>query len=306
MAINDKAYSQHIKLEALRLGFSGCGIARISPIYKEREYFRRWLSLGYQGEMHYLENHFEKRFNPSLLVDGARSAIVVALNYYPRRVQNEDSPQIAYYAYGKDYHEIVKEKLKRLLLYINESITPVSGRYFCDSAPVLERYWAQRSGLGWIGKNGLLLLPGKGSYFFLGILFVDIELAEDSPLRERCGTCNRCIEACPTRALRSPYVMDARKCLSYMTIEYRGALPEDFKSFVGNRVYGCDECQKVCPWNRFASPCNEPGFEPSDCFLSLDKKAMLAMTEEEFNLVFRHSAVKRTKYSGWQRNIKAL
>lgn len=299
-------YSQQIKDQALLLGFSACGIARVAPIHEEQSYFMEWLKRGYNGDMHYLENNTALRFDPSLLVNNVRSVIMVALNYYPLQKQHISIPQIAYYAYGEDYHAVVKQKLKALLGYINEQITSVSGRYFCDSAPVLERYWACKAGLGWIGKNGLLLLPRKGSYFFLGSLFVDIELSPDIPLTNRCGTCHRCIDACPTKALRAPYIMDARKCLSYLTIEYRGELPENFASFAGNKIYGCDECQKVCPWNRFATPCDEERLQPTHAFLSLNREKMLNMTEKEFDLLFKRSAVKRCKFTGWQRNVKAV
>ena len=299
-------YSRQIKEQALLLGFSACGIARVSPVREEQSYFVEWLKRGYNGDMHYLENNMQIRFDPSLLVKDVRSVIMVALNYYPSQKQNISVPQIAYYAYGEDYHVVVKQKLKALLEYINKQISPVLGRYFCDSAPVLERYWAYKAGLGWIGKNGLLLLPQKGSYFFLGSLFVDIELSPDTPLANHCGTCHRCIEACPTKAFQAPYIMDARKCLSYLTIEFHGELPPNFVSFADNKVYGCDECQKVCPWNKFATPCNEERLQPTRDFLSLDKDKMLNMTEKEFDLLFKYSAVRRCKYTGWQRNVKAI
>lgn len=297
--------SQAIKAEALRLGFYACGIAPAKPVGEETEKFREWLSKGYHSQMKYMENHAEKRFDPGLLVERTRSIICVALNYYPKEPLKDNQLQFAYYAYGKDYHDVLKEKLQTLYDHINEQLIPVSGRVFCDTAPVPERYWAQQAGLGWIGKNTQLIIPGAGSYFFLGEIFVDAELAYDVPARNRCGNCNRCLNACPAQALEAPYLLNANKCISYLTIENKEDISEAAAACLGNRIYGCDECQKACPWNRFAVPNTTPELQPSEAFLHMQPSDWEGLDIENYRRLFKGSAVKRAKYEGLIRNIKA-
>lgn len=293
-----------IKAEAARLGFDTCGIASAAAV-TDAPYLEAWLEGGYAAEMQYMHNHFEKRTDPRLLVEGCKSIIVVALNYYPGVKQRYDAPQFSFYAYGKDYHEVVKAKLKELSEYINREIAPITGRMFTDSAPVLERYWAVQAGLGFIGKSTQLIIPEKGTYFFLGELLIDLELPADTPIQRSCGSCTRCLDACPAQAL-TPRCLDARKCISYQTIENKGEIAPSTATVLGNHVYGCDVCQQVCPWNRFAKPNQTPEFQPSEAFLSLDKEKLSQMTEDEFKTIFRHSAVKRAGYNGLMRNLKAL
>nr|WP_320057068.1 tRNA epoxyqueuosine(34) reductase QueG [uncultured Bacteroides sp.] len=299
-------YTNRIKAEALRLGFSACGIAPAEPITPEAEqHFKEWLSAGQQGEMAYMENNLEKRYDPRLLVEGTRSIVSVALNYYPQQQLHKDQYQFAWYAYGKDYHDVMREKMSALFSYINEQICPVSGRVFCDTAPVLDRYWAWRAGLGWIGKNTQLIIPRAGSTFFLGELFLNIELAYGTPQKNRCGNCNRCQQACPTQAFEAPYKLNATKCLSYLTIENRSEIPPQYASKMDGRIYGCDECQRVCPWTRFATPCTTPELQPSQDFMLMSKEDWHTLTEEQYRTLFKGSAVKRAKYSGLLRNIEA-
>ncbi|MCP9610488.1 tRNA epoxyqueuosine(34) reductase QueG [Coprobacter tertius] len=296
-----------IKEEAFRLGFSACGIAdarSVSEAY--RLSLKKWLTEGCHAGMSYMENYFDKRCDLRSLVPGARSVIVVALNYYPAKRLAVDHPQFAYYAYGRDYHDIMKEKLTELLHYIR-SLSFCEGRVFCDTAPIPERYWAQQAGLGFIGRNTQLILPGKGSFFFLGELVVTLPLTPDSPLKNHCGKCRRCIDACPTQALSSSEVsLDARKCISCQTIENRGPIPVEIAEHLGNRVYGCDTCQTVCPWNRFARATIIDELQPSDEFLHLDTDRLQQLTRDDFNRIFRHSAVKRAKYEGLMRNVKTI
>ena len=290
-----------IKEEALRLGFDACGIAPAGDVGEDRERVAQWLAEGNHGEMSYMANYFDKRCNPALLVEGAQSVIALAHNYYPQQKQAEHLPQIATYAYGKDYHEVVKQKLFTLMEYIHREIEPVEGRAFVDSAPVLERYWAKRAGLGWIGKNNLLIIPGKGSFFFLSELILNIELTYDEPYTEsHCGQCTRCANACPTGAL-SKHKLDARKCLSYLTIEKKGEFSPETET-LHNRLYGCDICQQVCPWNRFSTPHQTPEFLPESDFLQFDISQWQNLSEKEFHLRFRHSPIKRTGFAGIQRN----
>ena len=298
-------FSEEIKQHALSLGFDACGICRAEESEQEVHY-RRWLLEECHAGMGYLERNIDKRMDPRLLVEGAKSIISVALNYFPHRFQHEDAPQFAYYAYGEDYHDIVKEKLSRLFDFIKLRFPGVSGRYFSDSAPVLERFWAARSGLGFVGKNTLLIIPGKGSYFFLGELIVDLELDYDSPISQNCGKCRRCLDACPTGAIEKPHWVNARKCISYQTIENKGEISPEIVPRLSNNVYGCDICQIVCPWNRYARPHNTPGFNPSDEFLSLDYKRLQEMDEDTYRRIFRRSAVKRAKFAGLKRNVTAL
>ena len=291
-----------IKSEAQRLGFDICGIAKAEAVANEVvQAYNSWIEQGKQATMQYLERNCDKRFNPTLLVEGCKSIICVAMNYTPQ----QHIEGIADYAQGKDYHNVVKDRLYLLLESIN-SVQSVQGRAFCDSAPVLERYWAVKAGIGYIGGNRQLIIPGKGSNFFLGELFVDIELCYDTPCeRNLCGNCRKCIDACPGNAL-SEEGIDARKCLSYLTIEHRGELPESIGEKMGNCFYGCDRCQVVCPHNRFSTPNTTPEFQPSEALLQMTKERWQTLTKEEYKALFRHSAVERCKYEQLVRNISAL
>ncbi|MDO5665863.1 MAG: tRNA epoxyqueuosine(34) reductase QueG [Bacteroidia bacterium] len=298
-------FSEEIKQHALSLGFDACGICRAEDSEQEANYIK-WISEECQAGMSYLERNIDKRMDPRLLVDGAKSIISVALNYFPHRFQHENAPKFAYYAYGEDYHDVVKGKLKQLFDFIKLRFPDVSGRYFSDSAPVLERFWAARAGLGFVGKNTLLIIPGKGSYFFLGELIVDIELDYDSPVTQNCGKCRRCLDACPTGAIEKPHWVNANKCISYQTIENKDEISPEIVPKLSNNVYGCDICQIVCPWNRYARPHNTSEFNPSDEFLSLDYEKLQEMDEDTYRQIFRKSAVKRAKFEGLKRNVDAL
>lgn len=297
-----------IKQKAEALGFSACGMARAVPVDEEEAArFDRWIADGCQAGMQYMENHRQIRLDPDGLVPGARTIISVALNYYPARLRDPRELHIAYYAYGKDYHKVVKEKLRTLWQACIETLPGPApeARIFTDSAPLLERYWAWKAGLGWIGKNSCLILPGKGSFFFLGEIVTTAEMDHyDTPLPGRCGRCTRCLDACPTGALEAPCRLNATKCLSYLTIEHRGELPPDTP--LGNRLYGCDSCQMACPWNRFARPTTVEAFHPSEALLSLKKEQLATLTEAEYNRIFAQSAVKRAKYEGLCRTIDHL
>ncbi len=295
--------SDKIKQYALSLGFDACGICCAESSGEEGN-LREWIRLNYQGDMSYLERNIEKRDDPRLLVAGAKSIVSVALNYYPNEKRDPELPSFAYYAYGKDYHFVVKDKLKQLLAYIQTIIPTTEGRYFCDSAPVLERYWAAKAGLGFVGKNTLLIIPGKGSFFFLGELIINQELDYDSPINLSCGNCTRCLEACPTGAIEQPHLVNATKCISYQTIEKKGEQDESVDT--GNWLYGCDVCQLVCPWNRFSQPHTTPQFNPLPEFLSLDLETMQTMDQQLFSSLFSKSAVKRAKLVGMQRNVGKL
>lgn len=300
-------HSAMIKAEARRLGFLSCGIAEAGFLEEEAPRLEQWLRRGYHGEMKWMENHFEKRLDPRKLVEGARSVVSVLLNYTPEETQRDpEAPKISKYAYGEDYHFVMKHKLKSLLQYIRDEIGEVAGRAFVDSAPVMDRAWAARAGLGWTGKHSLLLTKGVGSYYFIGELIIDLELAPDTPVTDHCGSCTRCIDACPTDAIVEPQVVDATKCISYLTIELRDAIPERFEEQMENWAFGCDICQDVCPWNRFAEPHDEPAFEPHPELLEMDENDWREITEETFRRVFKKSAVKRTKYSGLKRNLHFL
>ena len=256
--------------------------------------------------MGYMENHFDKRLNPTLLVNDSKSVISLLLNYYPEQTQIEDSYKISKYAYGQDYHFVIKEKLKEFLFSIQENIGEVSGRAFVDSAPVLDKAWAAKSGLGWIGKNSNLLSKQVGSFFFIAELIVDLELEYDTAVTDHCGSCTKCIDACPTGAIIAPYVVDGSKCISYFTIELKDNIPQEMKGKFDDWAFGCDVCQDVCPWNRFSKPHNEPLFNPNPELLSMTKKDWEEITEETFRAVFKNSAVKRAKYDGLKRNIDFL
>lgn len=290
------------------MGFAFVGISKAEFMEPEAQRLEAWLQQGFQGKMGYLENHFDKRVDPTKLVPGARSVVSLMYNYFPQKEQvHPDAPKLARYAYGEDYHFVVKHKLKDLLYFLQEQIGEVDGRVFVDSAPVLERDWARRSGTGWIGKNTLLINPKAGSYFFLAELIIDLELEPDGPLKDYCGTCTRCIDACPTDAIAEEgYLLDSSKCISYLTIELRDAIDEKFGQQMENWMFGCDICQEVCPWNRFSTPHEEPAFEPHPNLLDMSRTDWLELTEETFREVFRKSAVKRTKYEGLKRNISFL
>ena len=297
-----------LKSEAKALGFAFVGISKAERMDEEAKRLEQWLNKDYHGKMQYMENHFEKRVDPRKLVPGAKSVISLLYNYYPEQNQSDpEAPKLARYAYGQDYHFVIKQKLRDLLEKLREKVGAVEGRCFVDSAPVLERDWAKRSGIGWIGKNTLLIHPKAGSYFFLAELIIDLDLLPDGPMKDYCGTCTRCIDACPTEAI-SPEgsILDASKCISYLTIELREALPEGFKGKMENWMFGCDICQEVCPWNRFSTPHQEPAFNPHPDLLEMNKKDWEELTEETFRNVFKKSAVKRTKFAGLKRNIAFL
>ena len=296
-----------IKEKAKEIGFDACGIAQVAAADSEALFFDRWLKEGNHAGMAYMENHREIRLNPAGLVEGAKTVISVALNYYPEQKLPPEAPHIAYYAYGKDYHFVIKEMLNELWSAVTGQTDTGTARFFTDSAPILERYWAWKAGLGWIGKNTNLIIPGKGSFFFLGEIVTSLEADHyDMPQKDRCGSCSRCLEACPTEALEGPRHLNARKCLSYLTIENRGEIPAEQAACLGNRLYGCDTCQEVCPWNRFARPTQIEAFRPKPALLSLRKEDLKGFSREEYNRIFAKSAVKRAKYEGLIRNIHNL
>lgn len=305
MLQNASLYTKQIKTWANELGFMFCGIAKAQFLEEEAPRLEAWLNKGFHGEMQYMENHFDKRLDPRLLVDDARSVISLGLNYYTDIQQlDPNAPLLSKYAYGTDYHDVIKNKLKQLLQLINENIGEVHGRGFVDSAPVLDRAWAKKAGLGWIGKNANLISKKTGSFFFLAELIVDLELEYDvEPTADHCGTCTRCIDACPTEAIVGPAIVDGSKCISYLTIELKNEIPKDFKDKMDGWMFGCDICQDVCPWNRFSIIHNEPSFQPHPDLLGMTKGDWDEITEDVFKKVFKGSAVKRTKFAGLKRNI---
>ena len=298
--------TQLIKNEAKRLGFMSCGISKSEFLEDEAPRLEKWLKNNMHGEMAYMENHFDKRLDPRLLVDGAKSVISLLLNYYPEEKQITDSYKISKYAYGQDYHHVIKGKLKQLQEFISEEIGEIDGRAFVDSAPVMDKAWAAKSGLGWIGKHSNLLTQKAGSFYFIAELIVDLDLVYDTPVTDHCGTCTACIDACPTEAIVQPYVVDGSKCISYFTIELKNEIPVEFHGKFDDWAFGCDICQDVCPWNRFSKPHKEPLFSPHPELLEISKKDWQEITEDVFKKVFQKSAVKRTKYSGLKRNIDFL
>ena len=306
--IQKQAYSKLIKKKASELGFIFCGISEAGFLEEEAPRLEKWLKNGFHGEMSYMENHFDKRLDPTKLVDGARSVISMALNYYSDEIQLDlQAPRISKYAYGKDYHSVIKEKLKELMGFITENIGEVQGRAFVDSAPVLDKAWAKKAGFGWIGKNSNLINKNTGSFFFLAELITDLELIYDvAPTHDHCGTCTRCIDACPTNAIASPYVVDGSRCISYLTIELKNELPAEFKDKTANWMFGCDICQDVCPWNKFSIVNAEPEFKPHPDLLNMRRADWEEISEDVFKKVFKNSAVKRTKFSGLKRNIEFL
>jgi len=299
-------YTQLIKTEAKRLGFLSCGISKAQFLDEEAPRLEKWLNKNMHGEMYYMENHFDKRLDPTKLVEGSKSVISLLLNYYPSDSQNEESYKISKYAYGTDYHFVIKDKIKQLLHFIQEEIGEVLGRAFVDSAPVLDKVWAAKSGLGWIGKNSNLLTQQVGSFYFIAELIVDLDLDYDLHTTNHCGTCTACIEACPTQAIVSPYVVDGSKCISYFTIELKENIPSEFKGKFDDWMFGCDVCQDVCPWNRFSKAHQEPLFNPQPELLSMTKKDWEEITEDVFKKMFKKSAVNRTKFEGLKRNIGYL
>ncbi len=303
---SSSTYKQLIKQEADRLGFISCGVSKADFLQEEAPRLEQWLKEGKNGQMRYMENHFDKRLDPRLLVPGSKSVISLLYNYYPAVDQREDTYKISKYAYGRDYHFVIKDKLKSLFEYIKNEIGAVEGRVFVDSAPVLDKAWAARSGLGWIGKNSNLLAKKTGSFFFIAELILDLELEPDTPVTDHCGSCTACIDACPTEAIYEPYRVDGSKCISYFTIELKEEIPQSEKGKFEDWMFGCDVCQDVCPWNRFSKPNNEPLFDPHPDLLAYTKSDWEEITQETFGKIFQKSAVKRTKFAGLQRNISFL
>lgn len=300
-------YAQLIKREAKALGFLSCGISKAGFLADEAPKLEQWLNQNRHGKMHYMENHFDKRLDPTLLVPGAKSVVSLLLNYHTEEKQKDpNAPKISSYAFGQDYHTVIKDKLKILLGRLKESIGEIEGRVFVDSAPVMDKAWAAKAGLGWVGKNTNLISKQVGSFFFIAEMIIDLELAYDLPVADHCGSCTACIDACPTDALTAPYQIDGSKCISYATIELKDAIPNSFKDKMEGWMFGCDICQTVCPWNRFAIQHKEPAFEPKEELLALTAKDWQELTEETFRKVFQKSAVKRAKYAGLQRNIRFL
>ncbi|TYB72185.1 tRNA epoxyqueuosine(34) reductase QueG [Bizionia gelidisalsuginis] len=307
MATNKTTYTKGIKAEAERLGFLSCGISKAGFLETEAPRLEDWLNKNRNGQMTYMENHFDKRLDPTKLVDDAKSVISLLLNYYPSETQKDpEAPKLSKYAYGHDYHHIIKGKLKELTHFIQDEIGEVSGRAFVDSAPVLDKAWAAKSGLGWIGKHSNLLTQKVGSFYFIAELIIDLDLDYDAPVTDHCGTCTACIDACPTQAIVDPFVVDGSKCISYFTIELKDQLPNAMKGQFDDWMFGCDVCQDVCPWNKFSKPHNEPLFNPHPELLEMTKQDWEEITEDVFKKVFQKSAVKRTKFSGLKRNIEFL
>ena len=306
--MDKKEITRQVKAKAKELGFMGIAIAKAEHMDEEATRLENWLNQNYHGEMSYLENYFDKRVDPTLLVPGSKSVISLMYNYYTEDKQEDpDAPKLAMYAHGKDYHKVVKKKLIQLFKWISESFGEIDGRCFVDSAPVLERDWARRSGLGWVGKHSLLVNPKMGSYFFLCEIICDLDLEYDLPIKDHCGTCTRCIEACPTDAISEKgYVMDGSKCISYLTIELKNDIPDTFSDQMENWMFGCDICQQVCPWNKFSKPHNEEKFNPKEELLQMRKQDWEEITEDVFSKLFEGSAVKRTKFEGLKRNIDFL
>ncbi|MCB9364711.1 MAG: tRNA epoxyqueuosine(34) reductase QueG [Flavobacteriales bacterium] len=300
-------YTQQIKSEATRLGFSFCGIAKAEFLEEEAPRLEKWLNQNMHGNMQYMENYFDKRLDPTKLVEGSKSVISLMYNYFPEKEQREDTFKISKYAYGQDYHSIIKNKLKEFVSFIHEEIGEVNAEIYTDSAPVLDRAWAKKSGLGWIGKNAMLIQPKNGSFFFLAEIILDLELEYDNPIKDYCGTCTACIDACPTEAILPGKVVNGSKCISYFTIELKDEiLPNEMKGKFDDWMFGCDICQDVCPWNRFSKPHNEPFFNPHPKLLDYSKEEWIDITEEIYREIFKKSPVKRTKFKGVKRNIEFL
>lgn len=304
MNLTAHTYANLIKTEAKRLGFAACGISKAEFLHEEAPRLEQWLKENRNGKMAYMENHFDMRLNPKLLVPGAKSVISLLYNYYnPETGIGTADLKISKYAYGEDYHYVVKDKLYELLQFIQSEIGEVNARVFVDSAPVLEKAWAQKSGLGWLGKNGNIIHKKAGSFFFLSEIIIDLELEIDSPVTDHCGTCTACIDACPTEAIYEPHKVDGSKCISYLTIELKDAIPTEFKGKTDHWVFGCDVCMDVCPWNRFARRHQEPRFEPNPILKEMNTNEWVEISEEIFNKLLKNSPIKRTKYNGLKRNI---
>ncbi len=306
MIENKTKNTAFIKAEAQRLGFMSCGISRAGFLEEEAPRLEKWLAENRNGEMQYMENYFDKRLDPTKLVEGSKSVISLLLNYYPSELQREDTYKISKYAYGRDYHFVIKDKLKEFLHTLETEIGDVAGRAFVDSAPVLDKAWAVKSGLGWMGKHSNVLSKKAGSFYFIAELIVDLDLDYDTPVTDHCGSCTACIDACPTQAIYEPYKVDGSKCISYYTIELKNAIPEAARGTLDDWAFGCDVCQDVCPWNRFSKSHSEPLFEPNQQLLEMSKRDWEEITQEVFSDIFQKSAVKRTKYTGLQRNIEFL
>ncbi len=296
-------YTQLLKSKARELGFEYCGISKAEFLEEEAPRLEAWLNQGKHGKMVWMENHFDKRLDPRLLVDGAKSVVSLLLNYYPEKEVENSDYKISKYAYGKDYHTVIKDKMKELVFFLKQEIGEINGRAFVDSAPVMDKVWAKKSGLGWVGKNTNLINRETGSFFFIAELILDLELEYDGPIKDYCGTCTRCVDACPTDALQTPYVIDGSKCISYLTIELKENIPEEFKGKMENWIFGCDICQDVCPWNSFSKKHQHQEFKPKEELVAMSNKDWIEMTEEAFGPLFKDSAIKRSKYNGIRRNI---
>jgi epoxyqueuosine reductase len=301
-----RTLSDWIKKRSGEVGFSACGISKAGFLEDEQDRLQSWLLAGIHGEMGYMERNLDKRLDPGKLMEGARSVISLLFNYYPQeKLSSENNYIISKYAYGKDYHSVIKDRLHTLIREMREMTGPMQARAFTDSAPVLDRAWARKSGLGWIGKNTCLIHPKLGSFFFIAEIITDLELEPDTAtVNDLCGGCTKCIDYCPTGAIVAPRVLDSRKCISYLTIEYKGELPIERKEQFGNMIFGCDICQDVCPWNRFSIPHNEPLFEPSEELKAMDKEKWKSLTEEQFGRMFSGSALERAEFDGVRRNIR--
>ena len=299
-----KNYSDFIKNKSIELGFISCGISKSAFLENEIGRFESWLKNNYHGQMSYMERNFDKRMDTRKLVDGSKSVISLLFNYYPSKEINNDSFKISKYAYGKDYHFIIKDKLKSLLSSMRNEIGEIDGRVFVDSAPIMEKAWAKKSGLGWIGKNTNLISKKTGSFFFIAEIIVDLELEYDNEVTDHCGSCTACLDACPTDALYEPYKIDASKCISYFTIELKDQFPNDLKKDFNDWIFGCDICQDVCPWNKFSIPNKEPLLNPKNEINQYSKKDWLELTDEVFKVVFKETPLERTKFKGLKRNIQ--
>lgn len=306
--IGKEKHTSIVKATAMQLGFDFCGVATAVPLEEDARRLEQWLHKGMHGGMGYMENHFDLRINPQRLVPGAKSVITLLFNYFPKEVQTTDGPKISKYAYGADYHDVIRKKLHEFIIILKEQIGSFDGRGFVDSAPVLERAWAQKAGLGWIGKNGNLINKKKGSYFFIATLITDIDLVPDDPYaKDYCGSCTKCIDSCPTDAILPNKVINGSQCISYFTIELKEALiPDAMKNKFDNWLFGCDVCQDVCPWNRFAEPHQQPAFEPLPAILKFKQNDWEELTEETFKIIFKNSPIKRTKFSGIKRNLQFI
>lgn len=302
-----QARSEWVKSTASAMGLMDCRIARADRLETEERFLEDWLSKGFHGKMDYLEGHFDLRVDPRKLVPGAKSVIVLTMNYFPEEELELEAPKLSKYAYGRDYHKVIKKRLKSFLAQIREQFGEVQGRGFVDSAPVMEKAWAKKAGVGWMGKHTNILSKQKGSFYFLAVLITDLDLASDGPVTDHCGSCTACIDACPTDAIVEPYVLDASKCISYFTIELKDReLPSEFQGKFNDWMFGCDICQDVCPWNRFSKPHQEDAFHPIEALKGMDLEQWSKIEEDKFNELFEGSAVKRTKYSGLKRNIRFL